>query len=243
MAELEFSPPKYAQIVNAIQHRISDGTYPPGALLPSETQLVREFGVSRPTVVRALQVLRSMGWIDREHGRGSFARNPAVLADQSRPGRALLDDSQAAGRGVLLHVGRTSAPAGIAKLLGTPAETPALLRRQLVERDGEPAELLSSWFPLEVAEGTDLAKPDPVPGGVHQHLHAVKRLRFDHVAERIRARLATAEESRLLKLGKRAAVLNLLLTVYDADSQPLQVVDAVLPGDLHELEDVYPYTG
>ena len=78
MAELEFSPPKYAQIVNAVQRRIQDGTYLPGALLPSESQLVREFGVSRPTVVRALQVLQSQGWIDREHGRGTFARNRAV---------------------------------------------------------------------------------------------------------------------------------------------------------------------
>jgi GntR family transcriptional regulator len=243
MADMEFSPPKYAQIVNAIQRRIGDGTYPPGALLPSETQLVREFGVSRPTVVRALEVLRSQGWIDREHGRGSFARNRAVLADHPRPGRMLIDEAGAAGQGVLLDVGRAPAPPAVAALLRTPAETPALLRRQLIERDGEPSELVSSWFPLDVAEGTDLAKPDPVPGGIHQHLHALKRVRFDHVAERIRARLATAEESRLLKIGKRTAVLNLLLAVYDADDRPLQVVDAVLPGDLHELEDLYPFSG
>ncbi|MDQ2873689.1 MAG: GntR family transcriptional regulator [Actinomycetota bacterium] len=243
MADMEFSPPKYAQIVNAIQRRIGDGTYQAGALLPSESQLVREFGVSRPTVVRALQVLQSQGWIDREHGRGSFVRNRSVLDDQARPGRLLLDEAVAAGQGVFLHVGRAPAPAAVASLLRTPPETPVLLRKQLIEHGGEPSELVSSWFPLDIAEGTDLIKPDTVPGGVHQHLHAVKRLRFDHVAERIRARLATAEESRLLKLAKRAAVLNLLLTVYDADDAPLLVVDAVLPGDLHELDDLYPFTG
>jgi GntR family transcriptional regulator len=242
MTDLEYSPPKYAQIVNAIQRRISDGTYPPGALLPSETQLVREFAVSRPTVVRALEMLRSQGWIDREHGRGSFVRNRAVLADRTRPGRLIIDEAGTAGQGTLLDVGRAPAPPTVATLLRTPPDTPALLRRQLVKRDGEPSELVSSWFPLEVAEGTDLAKPEPVPGGVHQHLHAVKRVRFDHVAERIRSRLATTEESRLLKIAKRGPVLNLLLTVYDADDRPLQVVDAVLPGDLHELEDLYPFS-
>jgi GntR family transcriptional regulator len=242
MADLEFSPPKYAQIVNAIQRRISDGSYPAGALLPSEAQLIREFAVSRPTVVRALEVLRSQGWIDREHGRGSFVRNRAVLADHSRPGKLIIDQAGSAGRGALLDVGRTPAPPAVASLLRTPAETPALLRRQLIERDGEPSELVSAWFPLDVAEGTDLAEPGPVPGGIHQHLHAVKRVRFDHVAERIRARLATAEESRLLKIAKRSAVLNLLLAVYDADDRPLEVVDAVLPGDLHELEDLYPFS-
>ena len=239
MADLEFAPPKYAQIVTTIQRRIGDGTYPVGALLPSETQLVREFAVSRPTVVRALQVLQSQGWIDREHGRGSFVRNRSVVADQARPGRALLEE--AATGGMFLEVGRAPAPPAVATLLRTPAQTPALVRRQLIEHDGEPSALVASWFPLDIAEGTDLLKPDAIPGGVHQHLHAVKRVRFDHVAERIRARLATAEESRLLKMAKRAAVLNLLLTVYDADDRPLQVVDAVLPGDLHELDDLYPF--
>ncbi len=80
------------------------------------------------------------------------------------------------------------------------------------------------------------------PAAFTQHLHAVKRVRFDHVAERIRARLATAEESRLLNMAKRGAVLNLLLAVYDADDRPLEVVDAVLPGDVHELEDLYPFS-
>jgi len=241
MAELEFSPPKYAQIVSAVQRRIQDGTYALGALLPSETQLVREFGVSRPTVVRALQVLQSQGWIDREHGRGTFVRNRAIVADQPRPGRAFLDEADTGTQQSFLHVGREPSPAAVAALLRTPAGTPALLRRRLVERDGQPSELVSSWFPLDVAEGTDLTEARSLPGGIYQHLHAVKRLRFDHVAERIRARMLTAEESRLLKVGKQTAALNLFLTVYDAEDRPLQVVDALLPGDMHELEDVYPF--
>jgi GntR family transcriptional regulator len=93
MADLEFSPPKYAQIVSTIQRRIQAGDYPPGAMLPSETQLIREFGVSRPTVVRALQVLQSQRWIDREHGRGSFVRTRDVAGDRDRPGRAILDEA------------------------------------------------------------------------------------------------------------------------------------------------------
>src|SRR5712691_2688609 len=178
MAELEFSPPKYAQIVSSVQHRIQDGTYPLGALLPSETQLVREFGVSRPTVVRALQVLQSQGWIDREHGRGSFVRNRAVVADQPRPGRAFLDEIEGGAQSSLLHVGREPSPSSVATLLRTPAGTPALLRRRLIEREGQPSELVSSWFPVDVAEGNDLGQAQPLPGGIYQHLHAVKRLRF-----------------------------------------------------------------
>lgn len=74
-------PVKYAQIVAALRQQIADGTYPPGSLLPSETQLIEEFGVSRPTVVRALEELKLRGEIDREHGRGSFVKAAPPLPE------------------------------------------------------------------------------------------------------------------------------------------------------------------
>ena len=43
--------------MRTIQERIESGEYAPGDMLPSETQLVRELGVGRTTVVRALQTL------------------------------------------------------------------------------------------------------------------------------------------------------------------------------------------
>lgn len=69
--------------------------------------ILRAFAVSQPTVVRAPQVLQNQGWIDREHGRGWFFRNRAVIADQTRLGRALLDE--AATSGMFLE-GGTSRP-------------------------------------------------------------------------------------------------------------------------------------
>src|SRR6266511_3694699 len=61
---VEVTPPKYVVIINALQGRIEDGTYPAGALLPSEATLTREFAAARPTVVRALEYLRQQGWIE-----------------------------------------------------------------------------------------------------------------------------------------------------------------------------------
>lgn len=69
-----YALPKYLQIVEAIRQGVADGTYPPGSRLPSETQLIEQFGFSRPTTVRALQVLELSGVISREHGRGSFVQ-------------------------------------------------------------------------------------------------------------------------------------------------------------------------
>src|ERR1700735_2296807 len=89
----ENSAPKYAQVIAGIRQGIDRGEYPPGSLLPSEHQLSAEFGISRPTVVRALAALRNDGWIETERGKGSFVRGrPAITdAERTRPARDVLE--------------------------------------------------------------------------------------------------------------------------------------------------------
>ncbi len=45
---------------------------------PSEAQLVERFGVSRPTVARALRDLQDRGLVERRVGSGSFVRGPGT---------------------------------------------------------------------------------------------------------------------------------------------------------------------
>ena len=77
----EYTPPKYAQVIAELQRRIESGEYPPGSLMPSEHQLSGEFAIARPTVVRALRVLRQEGWIETQQGKGSFVRGRPALAE------------------------------------------------------------------------------------------------------------------------------------------------------------------
>ena len=85
----DYAPPKYAQVVAEIKRRIERGTYPPGSLLPSEHQLVAEFGVSRPTIVKSL-VGAAPGRLDRHPaGQGQLrARPPGAGRRRADPARA-----------------------------------------------------------------------------------------------------------------------------------------------------------
>ena len=93
----DYGPPRYAQVANEIKRRVERGTYEPGSLLPSEHQLTAEFGVSRPTIVKALAILRQDGWIDTQQGKGSFVRGRPALADteRTRPAHGVLDLAEA----------------------------------------------------------------------------------------------------------------------------------------------------
>lgn len=64
--------PLYRVVSNTIIERIVDGTYPPGAMLPSEMDLAAQLGVSQGTARKALIDLEQKGIIDRRQGRGTF---------------------------------------------------------------------------------------------------------------------------------------------------------------------------
>src|SRR6476469_7478746 len=104
--------PKYVRIIETLRRRIKDGTYPVGSKIPSETQLGREFGAARPTVVRALNEMQLLGELQREHGRGTFVRAlpTAQGADSNRPGLAVLDRQETGASVRVLDVGRQPAP-------------------------------------------------------------------------------------------------------------------------------------
>src|ERR1700729_2419665 len=70
--------PKYRQIVESLRANISAGHYRDGARLPSEAELVRRFGVSRMTVVKAMQQLQQEGLLVRRTGSGTFLAGGGV---------------------------------------------------------------------------------------------------------------------------------------------------------------------
>jgi len=236
--------PKYAQVVTEIRRRIEQGRYPPGSLLPSEHQLTAEFGVSRPTVVRALAALRNDGWIDTQQGKGSFVRGRPLItgAERTRPGRDVLEVPETQLAGELVQAGVRLAPPHITALLQLKPGARAFARQRLLTEDGEPAELASAWLPLEIAAGTDLSSPDPLGESIRQHLQERRKIRLDHAVERITARHPAGEEADLLRIPADSPLLSVLVTAYDATGRPVQVSDLVLPGQRHELRDAYPFT-
>jgi DNA-binding LacI/PurR family transcriptional regulator len=63
---------KHRQVFEIMRSRIEAGDYHPGDRIPPEASLIQEFGVSRPTVARALQDLERRGLVTRRRGAGTF---------------------------------------------------------------------------------------------------------------------------------------------------------------------------
>ena len=61
----------YIQLANALRAAIAEGKYQSTNRLPTEQQLMSQFGVSRQTVRNALEILTKDGLIQRRQGSGT----------------------------------------------------------------------------------------------------------------------------------------------------------------------------
>ena len=93
-------------------------------------------------------------------------------------------------------------------------------------------------MPAALAAGTDLGSPDLLDDE-HPRTSPRRKIRFDHVVEQITARHPTGAGSQAAGRRQSAPMLAMYVTARDASGGPVLVLDVVLPGDRHELEDAY----
>ena len=66
---------KHSAVSVQLRAEIAEGKYERDRRFPSEAQLVKRFGVSRPTIARALRDLQVAGLLERRAGSGTYLRD------------------------------------------------------------------------------------------------------------------------------------------------------------------------
>jgi len=67
--------PQHKRLYEILRRHIIDGVYGEGDLLPSENELCRLYGMTRPTVRQSLSNLANDGYISRHQGKGSIVHH------------------------------------------------------------------------------------------------------------------------------------------------------------------------
>lgn len=88
----------YDQIKDDLLSKIKDGTYPEGQTIPSELELAEMYGVSRPTIRQALQILVSDGYLEKRRRRGTVVTKPKVSQSFTMSISSFEDAMRLAGR-------------------------------------------------------------------------------------------------------------------------------------------------
>jgi GntR family transcriptional regulator, transcriptional repressor for pyruvate dehydrogenase complex len=67
-----------------LQRHIHEGTYPPGAPLPSQRELSAALGISRASLREAVSTLEALGLVHAQPGRGVYVTGGAMAANDNR---------------------------------------------------------------------------------------------------------------------------------------------------------------
>jgi GntR family transcriptional regulator len=241
----------YQDVVDELRASILDGRLDAGERLPSENELAARYGTSRPTVRRAIALLKAEGLVSTEQGRGAFVRpKPHVrllLSGENfrrhrRAGRsgfnAQVEEQGQTPEQRLLEVAWVAAPREVALRLDMDEESLVVVRRRLFVVNGEPVALCDSYYPGDVADGTALAEPERIHGGAYGLIEdpsgpigrKLKRSIDDLVC-----RMPTPEEVEALELAPGVPVVRILRTVFDTHGKAVEVQDSVAAADKHQL--------
>lgn len=63
---------KFKEIFLDLEEKIINSEYAPNSYLPSESQLMKQYNVSRETIRKALNLLTNAGYIHKQQGKGSI---------------------------------------------------------------------------------------------------------------------------------------------------------------------------
>lgn len=235
------------QIASDLREEILRGDLLPGALLPSERQLIERYRTTKSTASKAISILLAEGLVTTEFGRGTFVRHRPPLrrvsaarrhAAHRNAGRPVFD-IQAIAQGQvpsrrMLFVGRRGVPVHSAEWLKVPPGTDVVVRQRLQLLDGEAAVLSTSYYPLWMASGTRLELPEALPEGPDEFIEQLGH-QFSHGIEIFRAAMPTPEETDLLALRPGVPVVHMWEVDYDRQGQPLQVAHDIYAADRHEF--------
>jgi GntR family histidine utilization transcriptional repressor len=222
----------YARVKQHLKDGLAAGRWPPGALMPSEAELVAEFGVSRMTVNRALRELQAEGLVDRTQGVGTFAAQLHKVSSQLTI-NDLHDEIVARGH---RHEARVQlqraepAPAALAAQLGVAAGA-AVFHTLIVHfENGSALQCEDRYVNPAAAPGYLQADFSTVTPTQYLFQHTVLwRAQYS-----IEAARATAQEARLLGIGPDAPCLVVVRRTFTREA-PITIARLVHPGALYSL--------
>lgn len=248
MARIGRDPrPRAEQIAADLRAKIMAGDLPAGSKLPSTAALIGEYSTVNQTVQNALTMLKAEGYCEGQAGRGVFVRDraqqaiiPAQYMSPPGPGEAYPWITEATRRGQrgdakLLAVREVTPPRQIAEAFGIEPSETVVLRSRLMSLDDEPAELVRSYYPIDIARGTALLEKRRIKGGSPRLLADLgyhPREFVDHVS----TRPPTSDELLLLQLPTGVPVLRSFRVVYADNRQPIEATIMMKAGHLYELQ-------
>ena len=227
--------PFYQQLYAILRDEIISGRWKPGDMLPSETELIEQFEVSRITVRQALELLVEEGLIYRRRGRGTFVAVPGIeqglnrivsfTADMRR--RGLRPETEVISKSVL------PAPEDIAAKLQVPVGEDLARYERLRLADGEPMSVEISHLVLRYCPG--ILEKNYAVRPLREELEQTYNIFLVHAQQTIHAIAASKALSKQLMVPTGAPLFFIERVSYSQQDIPVEFLQLYHRGDRYAL--------
>ncbi|MDO7867753.1 GntR family transcriptional regulator [Nocardioides jiangxiensis] len=217
---------KYVQVRDHLRALLADAD--PGMAVPSERELVQQFGVARMTVRQAVDALVAEGLLERSPGRGTFVAEPVLPATGIQ---GFTEDMRRRGvdtDSITLMARVEKANAGIARALGLTAGDPVIHWRRIRRADGSAVCVEDTYL-------NEVMLPGFLQPAMPPSLYAVldrRALRPTWAEDVFTAALATEDDAALLGVEPGDPVLHVSRRALHRN-RPIAVSRSVYVAALH----------
>ena len=227
--------PLYYQVVDILKAKIRNETLKVGDKLPSEHELMKDFGVSRITVRKAVSELAAEGLVYSIHGKGTFVAEKRI---KRTLGKLLgyIEELEIDGFKAEVEVVKAEFETPTLRMIEAlriePDDQVFKLER-LISVMGEPLLVDYGWFPKAFGrylETADLRK------GVHYHVLELAGLKLSHAVQEITAGTAVPADAALLKIKPNTPVLLIDRVTYAKNDIPVSFSKAVYRADRYSYK-------
>ncbi|EGX59757.1 GntR family transcriptional regulator [Streptomyces zinciresistens K42] len=209
-------------IYDDLVSQIRSGSLAPGTRLPGETDLARQYGVSRMTVRQALDLLDAERCVVRRQGSGTFVNDHTERGRRLNRLRSFADEVEGDGgqSSRVIRCETAPAPAEVAEALGVGAGDTVnrLTRVRLI--GGTPAALQDAWVPYSVAPS--LSREPLLDGSLYRTLTERFGVELRHADQSMAAALLTDEQAELLATAPGGAALEVRRTTYGSRGETVE---------------------
>lgn len=212
--------PLHRQVSDFLRARITDGTLPPGSLLPTEAELQTHFGISRSVVRQALLTLSIEGLVLRGKGRGSVVAPRGEYHRLVQRMSGLSIQAAAAGADVTTEILSLGRERNVSTEM-TLGSRDSLAIRRLRSVEAEPIALIHTWLPLWLSD--KLTADELTNASLHTVMSQKFGLTLVSGTRQVRAVAATVYLAEQLRVDVGSPLLLLEGTSFDEFGRPAEV--------------------
>jgi GntR family transcriptional regulator len=225
----------YYRVAETLKGRIASHRYGPGAILPSENTLAREFAVSNITIRKAMALLVENGWVVRRRGIGTQVAN---RRDDRIPLKITGNFSDWVDSAVnrrlglaveVLGISMVPCPFDIARRMDVESGAPVWEMRRLRKQKGNPVSFYINYALPKQVHG--VTKKDVAKKPFIDVFQEKTGLTIHRIARQVEAGVADLDTGALLGVDFGAPLFFVTHTYFSPENAPIMVTKMVFRGD------------